>query len=138
MENDSIRARGSDTLVDIWIAGKVRAICVTQEAIGAYLDFERAAAMSDDERCGFVRDNLSTVHSAAKARLRDGDSDADAIDIDAGHLARPDGLTSSDRRSDRRKSDRRKSNRPLGSQPERRRSDRRKGDRRARPPKKDS
>jgi len=135
MENDSIRASGTDTLVDIWIDGKMRSICITQEAIGAYLDFEQVARMTEDERCGFVKNNLALVVSGAKARLRDGDPTASAIVIDAGHLARPDGKTTDRRKTERRKTDRRKAKVPLGSQPDRRRVDRRRGERRTRTPK---
>ena len=135
MENDSIRASGTDMLVDIWIDGKMRAICITQEAIGAYLDFDRVAAMSDDERCDFVKNNLALVLKAAKSRLRETDPTAASIMIDAGHLPRPDGKATDRRRGDRRKGDRRKMKVPLGNQPERRRSDRRSGERRARSPK---
>jgi hypothetical protein len=138
MENDSIRASGSDTLVDIWIEGKIRAICVTQEAIGAHLDFESLARMSDDDRCMFVKNNLSLVLSAAKARLRQGDPTANIVVIEAGHLARADGKATDRRKIDRRKSDRRKSSQPLGTQPDRRRTTRRHGDRRTRPPKSES
>lgn len=137
MENDSIRASGTDTLVDIWIDGKMRSICISQEAIGAYLDFGRVAAMSDDERCEFVKNNLSLVLRTAKARLRETDPDAGSVLIDAGHLPRPDGKATDRRRGDRRKGDRRKVNRPLGNQPERRRTDRRTGERRSRKPKTD-
>ena len=41
MENDSIRSVGSDTLVDIWIDGKMRSLSVSLEAIGAFLGFDR-------------------------------------------------------------------------------------------------
>lgn len=135
MENDSIRASGTDTLVDIWIDGKMRSICISQEAIGAYLDFDRVANMTDDERCEVVKDNLSIVLTAAKARLREMDPAAQTIVIDAGHLPRPDGKATDRRRGDRRKGDRRKMKVPLGNQPERRRSDRRSGERRTRTPK---
>jgi hypothetical protein len=138
MENDSIRASGTDTLVDIWIDGKVRAICITREAIGAYLDFERAVEMSDDDRCAFVKNNLSLILSAAKARLRDQDPTANSVVVDAGHLARPDGKATDRRQKERRKTDRRKSNRPLTGQPDRRRTPRRRGERRTRPPKAES
>ena len=138
MENDSIRASGTDTLVDIWIDGKIRAICITQEAIGAYLDFEQVARMTDDERCGFVKNNLSLMVSAAKARLQEGDPTANTIVIDAGHLARPDGKATDRRKNERRKTDRRKAKLPLGGQPDRRRVDRRRGERRTRAPKKES
>ena len=132
MENDSIRASGTDTLVDIWIDGKMRSICISQEAIGAYLDFDRVARMTDDERCEIIKNNLAVVLKAAKARLREDDPTAQNIVIDAGHLPRPDGKATDRRRGDRRKGDRRKAKVPLGSQPERRRTDRRSGERRTR------
>jgi hypothetical protein len=132
MENDSIRASGTDMLVDIWIDGKMRSICISQEALGAYLDFDRVARMSDDERCEIVRTNLAVVLKAAKARLREGDPTSQSIVIEAGHLPRPDGKATDRRRSDRRKGDRRKVKQPLGDQPDRRRSDRRTGERRTR------
>jgi hypothetical protein len=135
MENDSIRASGTDTLVDIWIDGKMRSICITQEAIGGYLDFDSVSRMSDDERCEFVKNNLALVLKSAKARLRETDPTAQAIVIDVGHLPRPDGKATDRRRGDRRKGDRRKVARPLGTQPERRRVDRRTGERRSRKPK---
>ena len=122
-------------LVDIWIDGKMRSICITQEAIGAYLDFDQLSAMSDDDRCVFVKNNLALVLSAAKSRLREGDPTAQTIVLDAGHLPRPDGKATDRRRTERRKSDRRKTNQPLAGKPERRRGDRRQGERRARPPK---
>jgi hypothetical protein len=134
MENDSIRASGTDTLVDIWIDGKIRAIRISQEAIGAYLDFDRMARMGDDDRCGFIKNNLSLVLSAAKARLRN-DPTAGMIMIDAGDLSRPDGKATDRRKGERRKTERRKSARPASGQPERRRTDRRRGERRTRPPK---
>src|SRR4029079_8851587 len=114
MENDSIRASGTDTLVDIWIDGKMRSISISVEASGPYLDFDRVARMSDDERCEVIKNNLAVVLRAAKARLRDGDPTASAITIDAGQLPRPDGKATDRRRGDRRKGDRRKIKRPLG------------------------
>jgi hypothetical protein len=135
MENDSIRASGTDTLVDIWIDGKIRAICITQEAVGAYLDFDSVSRMSDDERCAFVKSNLALILSAAKARLRAGDPTARTVVIEAGHLARSDGKATDRRKTERRKSDRRKSSKPLAGQPDRRRTARRHGERRTRPPK---
>ena len=38
MENDSIRSVGSDTLVDIWIDGKMRSLSVSLEAIGGMVE----------------------------------------------------------------------------------------------------
>jgi hypothetical protein len=137
MENDSIRASGSDTLVDIWINGKLRAICVSHEAIGAYVGFESAGAMSDDERCEFVRGHLPLVITAAKSRLRDTDPTSNNVIIDAGHLPRPEDRGAERRSGDRRKGERRKSERPIGH-PDRRRGDRRKTQRRTRSPEKNA
>ena len=69
MENDSIRASGGNTLVDVWIEGKLRGISVSRGAIETFLGLPaaRAAAMSEDERCEFVRTHLSLVLTAAKS-----------------------------------------------------------------------
>ena len=136
MENDSIRASGNETLVDIWIDGKMRAISISEEAIGAFLGFDAMTAMSEGDRCAFVRSNLPLLVSAAKSRLRELDPTASTIVIDAGHLPRADGRNTDRRKSERRKGgDRRKVDRPLGSQPDRRRGDRRRAERRTRAPK---
>ena len=131
MENDSIRASGSDTLVDMWINGKIRSICLSPEAIGAFLGFDRASNMTEDDRCEFVRAHLPLVVSAAKTRLVS-DPGASEILIDAGHLPRSDGRAGERRKADRRKTERRKLDRPSAVPPggDRRRGDRRKGDRR--------
>jgi len=130
MENDSIRSSGTDTLVELWIDGKLRAICVTQEAIGAFVGFTEMAAMADKERCEFVRTNLPLVIAAAKTRLED-DAEADSVTLDAGQLPRPDGRQGERRQGDRRKTERRKADRkPDPTRPDRRRSDRRTGERR--------
>jgi hypothetical protein len=133
MENDSIRASGANILVDMWIEGRLRAICVTREAIGSCVGFDKAAAMPDDERCEFVRSRLGIIVTAAKAKLREGAPIADTVVIDAGDLPDSRGMRTGDRRkADRRKGDRRKTDRPRGGVPQgdRRRSDRRKTDRR--------
>ena len=129
MDNDSIRSVGANTLVEIWIDGKLRSICVTraaiQESLGLFPD--QAATLSDDERCEFVRKHMATVIAAARTRLRD-DPDASSVVIDSGHLPRQSGGRVADRRKgERRKADR---GRPEG---ERRRTDRRKSDRRRSP-----
>src|SRR3954467_5366945 len=102
MENDSIRASGSNTVVDIWIDGKIRAICVSQEAIRAFVGLDVMTAMSDQERCDFVRDNLATVVEAAKIRLREGNAAADPVVIEAGQLPRSDAPAGEQRQQDRR------------------------------------
>ena len=132
MENDSIRTSGTNTLVDIWIEGKLRGICVSHEAIGAYLGFERATGMSGDERCEFVRTHLPLVVRAAKDRLRDLDQDAEAVNIEVGQLPRSDGQSGDRRKGDRRRTERRKTD-SKGDRPERRRTDRRQAERRSKP-----
>jgi hypothetical protein len=127
MENDSIRASGGDTLVDIWVEGQLRAICVTREAIVSFVGAEDASATNEDARCEFVRTHLPQVVRAAKLKLRDSNATADAVMLDANELG--------DSR-DRRTRDRRRSNRLKPAQAtdklrhgERRRGDRRKTDR---------
>ena len=122
MENDSIRSVGSDTLVDIWIEGKMRALCLSQEAIGAFLGFERAGGMSDLDRREFVRTQLPLIVSAAKDRLAETGADADALTIDVGQLPRGDGRSGERRVSDRRKVERRQLKVPRPGAPERRKS----------------
>jgi hypothetical protein len=136
MESDSIRASAGNTLVDMWVNGKVRAVCVTREAIETYVGFDRAPTMSEDDRCEFVRAHLPLVVNAAKARLAESDPATDSITIGAGQLGTPPSGRVADRRKgerrngDRRKADRAKEELPQG---ERRRSDRRKRDRRKSP-----
>jgi len=129
MENDSIRASGNSTLVDVWVNGKLRAISVTRDAIETFLGVSRAKGMTEDERCEFVRGHLPELVTAVKARLRDTDPSADTVVIDIGHFG---GSAVDRRKGDRRKSDRRKLNLPKETLPqgERRRGDRRSSDRR--------
>jgi hypothetical protein len=115
----------------MWINGKMRSICLSQEAIGAFLGFDRASNMTEDDRCEFVRAHLPLVVTAAKTRLV-ADPSANEILIDAGHLPRSDGRAGERRKTDRRKTERRKMERPsaVPTGGDRRRGDRRKGDRR--------
>lgn len=131
MESDSIRASGSNTLIDVWVEGKMRAICITRAAIETFVGLKSPSTMSEDERCEFVRTHLPQVVAAVKDGLRE-DPAANAITLDAGQL----GGAGERRKSERRKSDRRKFSRPAESLPhgERRRSQRRTGQRRQ-PPK---
>ena len=135
MENDSIRTIGTDTLVDIWIEGKIRALCVSHEAIGAFLGFDQAKDMAESDRCEFVRTHLPLIVTAAKARLAETGFDAEAVTIDVGQLPRPDGKPGDRREDDRRKGERRRIDVPRRGQAERRRSDRRQSDRRTKPAK---
>lgn len=135
MENDSIRASGTDTLVDVWVEGKLRAICITRAAIETFAGFDDRTGSSESSRCEFVRTHLSQLVSAARVRLREGDPTRDEIIIDAGHL----GGAADRRKNERRKTDRRKVKASADKLPhgERRRSDRRTGDRRRTGPKSD-
>jgi len=135
MENDSIRSSGTNTLVELWIDGKLRGVCVSHQAIGAYLGFDQAQGMSEQDRCEFVRGHLPLVATAASAILRKANPTADSVVIDVDELPRPDGTSGNRRKEDRRKTDRRKLKVPRGSQPERRRANRRQGERRAPSPK---
>jgi len=125
VENDSIRASGGDTLIDIWVEGKLRAISISRAAIETFLAVQTS---TEDERCEFVRTHLPQVVSAVKAHLRTIDPMAGSVSIEAGQL----GGVGERRRAERRKSERRKVNRPAAELPhgERRRSDRRKTTRR--------
>ena len=133
MENDSIRASGSSTLVDIWINGKLRAICVTRDAIDGYLHPDPPLP-TESARCEFVRTHLREVVAAAKASLRDASPSADSVVVERAHLIKPGGAGER-RRGDRRKGDRRKTVTPAEALPhgERRRAERRKTQRRGRP-----
>ena len=138
MENDSIRSVGSDTLVDIWIDDKMRSLLVSPEAIGAFLGFDKAADMSDRDRCEFVRTHLPLIVVAAKQRLSETDRSAGEVVIDVGQLPRSDGRSGDRRTTNRRKDDRRKVSLSRSGQPERRKGYRRAGERRTRAPKKDT
>jgi hypothetical protein len=135
MENDSIRASGLSTLVDIWIEGKLRAICVEKDAIASVAGLDAAARMSENDRCEFVRVNLPLLVKAVKRRLSKSDDDPDAIVIEAGQLGDAAKSQADRRKADRRAADRRKTDRPKDKLPhgERRRGDRRKAERRGPP-----
>jgi hypothetical protein len=126
VENDSIRASGNETLVDIWVEGKLRAICVTREAIEVAGGLD--SADSEAARCEFVRTQLAQVVTAVKTKLRDGNAEADTIIIDRGQI---DGAKDP-RNDERRKGERRMLTRQpdKSAQGERRRTERRKKDRR--------
>ena len=127
MESDSIRASGSNTLIDIWVEGKLRAICVTREAIESFLGSRAPQSMTDDDRCEFVRTHLPQVVAAAQASLR-GNAGKTTVVIASGDLS-PDGDR---RKGERRKTERRKASKPVEVLPhgERRRGQRRNGERR--------
>lgn len=112
METDSIRTSGDNTLVDIWIDGKMRSISVSGEAIAAFLRLTPdRAALADEDRREFVRTHLDLVVNMARDRLRDMDPGASAVVIDANSGRGQPRAQADDRPSgDRRKGDRRKAN----------------------------
>jgi ABC-type phosphonate transport system ATPase subunit len=128
MENDTVRSMGESTLVDVWINGKMRSVCVSRGAIESFLQLppQAAAEMSEDDRREFVRTHLGIVVATAKDRLAGSNAGNESILIDSGQLGRKTEGGFIERRrggGDRRKGDRRKG----GSGP----VDRRGGDRRA-------
>lgn len=133
MDNDSIRSSSSgNTLVEIWIDGKLRGITISRAAIEGFLGVsgDQAKAMSADDRCEFVRSNLPLIMNSVRARLAETGDDSATVIIEEGQLggravpARPGGER---RRAERRKGGDRRKPEPPGS---RREGDRRKGDRR--------
>jgi len=105
MENDTVRTLGDNTLVDIWIEGKSRAITIS----GAAIEARAGTTLSESERREFVRTNLSLIVGAASEFLRSNPA-AEAILIEAGQIGGR--QASGERRSggDRRKGDRRQRN----------------------------
>ena len=134
MENDTIRSSGGNTLVDLWVEGKMRAIEISRGAIEAHLGLlsDRTTAVSDEDCCEFVRANLAVILAAAKSKLRETGPGTATIRIDTGEL----GSAAGGRSGERRKTDRRKSDRPeaVPAQGDRRKGQRRTGDRRNRSP----
>ena len=130
MEGDTIRTSGTATLIDLWVEGRMRQLVVTREAIAAALGTERAAAMSEAERCEFVRTRLPLIQDAARTAAREGGEGLTRIALAAACLVDPSlGAGGERRRSARRSGDRRKEIAP-GKEPpfgERRRADRRRG-----------
>jgi hypothetical protein len=131
MENDTIRASGGNTLVDLWIDGQMRSICVSREAIEYLCD---EAAATEKDRCEFVRTHLALIIKGARERLKDGLVPGVPIVLVAGQLD-PAGSGRGGRKTERRKGDRRKREDKAAMPPagDRRRADRRKGDRRRSP-----
>lgn len=109
METDLIRTSGEDTLVDIWIDGKMRSVSISRGAIASFMHLApgAAAALADEDRREFVRTHLELVVKTARARLRELEPGADVVAIEAN----PGGGRPSVREGDRRHGDRRKGDR---------------------------
>ena len=118
MENDSVRTIGENTLVDLWIDGRIRSISVSRQAIAAFLQGAGAdpGDLSEEDRREFVRSRMSLIVAAAKDVLRRTGSDAANVAIEADQLRHGPRERGGDRRKgDRRQGDRRKAN--LGPPP---------------------
>jgi hypothetical protein len=127
MENDTVRSMGESTLVDVWINGKMRSVCMSRGSIDSFLKLspDASAKMSDGERREFVRTHLAIVVAAAKERLSATSANAESVLIDTGQLGpekKEKGFAERRRGGDRRKGDRRQSGRAKG---DRRGTDRR-------------
>lgn len=132
MEGDTIRTSGSDTLIDLWVEGRVRQIVVTREAIAATLGADMASNMDEAQRENFVRQRMKLVQAAARTAVAERPA-LERIVIRAAALVDPYlGGGGERRRSDRRIGDRRRIQGPISSLPagERRRDARRKKQRR--------
>jgi hypothetical protein len=90
LENDVVRPFGDDTLVDIWLDGRFRAITITKAAIETYLSIshEQGSSVSQKDRREFVRTHLKVVSTAAARQLRTNPS-KDKIVLGSGELQHP-------------------------------------------------
>lgn len=117
MEGDSIRVIGENTLVDVWIAGKVRSVSVTKAAIAAFLEVpdHEADMLTEERRKEFMRTHLSRVVAVAQKRLIGMDPATECVTIDSVTTSPPAPTGGDRRQGDRRKGERRKLN--LGPPP---------------------
>jgi hypothetical protein len=109
MENDTVRSMGESTLVDVWINGKMRSVCVSRGAIEGFLQLapDASAKMSEDGRREFVRTHLAVVVAAAKEQLA-ATPGAETLLIDSlGPQEKSKPLIERRKGGDRRKGDRR-------------------------------
>ena len=134
LEGDTIRASGTNTMVDLWLVDRVQPICITREAIAANVGFATAERMGEDERCRFVRDNLALVVTAAKSVLEVNGPDCARIELDGQSLVQGAGAGAGEdrRKSNRRFAERRRVKVPAGQLVvgERRKNSRRQSERR--------
>ena len=72
MTNEEVKPHGDATLVSIELDGMWRRITITREAIEEHLHLssEKAAAMTEHERCEFVRTHLPYVFAAVRRKIR--------------------------------------------------------------------
>jgi len=85
---EGVWTHGENTELEAWVGGQTRKIAVTRGAIEDYLGLEpeKAAGMSAEARCKFVRDHLRTVIAAAKRKMEPTDHAADLVTVRRGEL----------------------------------------------------
>lgn len=73
MTNEEVKAHGDATLVSIELEGIWRRITITREAIEEHLHLspEKAGAMTEAERCEFVRSHMPYVFAAVRRKIRE-------------------------------------------------------------------
>jgi hypothetical protein len=73
MDTKDLRASGDATKVRVELEGHWRWVFVTREAIDDHLLLspERAAKMTPDDRCDWVREHLADVYAATRKKLID-------------------------------------------------------------------
>jgi hypothetical protein len=82
-----LKSSGENTLVNIRLDGLWRRVSLSRGCIEDHLQLEPAIAlaMSEDERCEFVRSNLAYVFAAARRKIK-GREDAERIWLESGDL----------------------------------------------------
>ena len=73
MLSDEVRSSGGDTVLNIQINDSWCKVTVTQEALEHHLgtSHTKAADVSPEQRCQFVRDNMAFVFAGVRRKLRD-------------------------------------------------------------------
>lgn len=80
MEIDCVRSTGSNVLVSIWVAGQMRAVTVSPQAVRKWLPANQP--MAAEECCEYVRTHIRLVQEAAHEQIIRGDTNATAVFLD--------------------------------------------------------
>lgn len=72
MQTEEVKASGDVTSVSIELDGMWRRITITREAIEEHLHLsaQQAEAMTEHERCEFVRSHMPYVFAAVRRKIR--------------------------------------------------------------------
>ena len=72
MTNEEVKPHGDATLVSIELDGMWRRITITRDAIEEHLHLSPkvAAAMTEEERCEFVRSHMPYVFATVRRKIR--------------------------------------------------------------------